>query len=139
MANARKMHTDLMRAAGSDSHFEQTEAADLLDGAVFGEGRAAGFKTGGHARAPHGIARDGPADDPLRGRRVAMHEGQIDLLHLAGLKLGGQGLVRRVVAGHDQNTAGIFIQPVNNAGPQISTNSRRDPKWCNSALTRVPC
>src|SRR4051794_153830 len=83
VADAREMHADLMRAAGSDLHFEKSVAGEAIEGAILGPGGAAFRQAGGHADAAHGIARDGALDAAGLLLHRAVDQSEVYLLDLA--------------------------------------------------------
>lgn len=48
---------------------------------------------------------------------------EISFFDTALRELGGQPAMRLVVLGHDETTARLFIEPMNNAGPLFAANS----------------
>ena len=75
--------------------------------------------------APHRIARDRALDPAGLRLHFAVHQRQVDLLHLPAGELVGQRAVRRVVLGHQQHAAGEAVQPVHDARPQRAAHSRK--------------
>jgi hypothetical protein len=74
----------------------------------------------GHAGAPPRIARDGFFDAAAIHPDAAADQRQVGLLHLAAGKLRGQGAMRGIVLGHQQHAAGIAVEAVDDAGPQLA-------------------
>ena len=87
VADARQVHADLVRAAGADPHFEQREPFEPAQHAVFGPRRAAFVEARGHAGAAHGVAGDGPFHTPALVLHLAVHQRQVDLLHLPARRI----------------------------------------------------
>jgi len=110
-------------AAGADPHFEQGEPLEPAEDAVFGPGGAAFGEARGHAGAPDGVAGDGTFHTPAFELHFAVHQRQIDLFDLPARKLRGQLLMGVVVLGHQQDAAGIAVEPVHDAGAQGAGNA----------------
>src|SRR5437588_9761728 len=85
MAKAREMHADLVRSTGADADFEIAEAIECFEQTIFGDGFAAGGNFRGHTNAADRITRDGGDNTAVR-LGLAVHQGEIDLLHLARLE-----------------------------------------------------
>jgi hypothetical protein len=72
--------------------------------------------------AVHGMPADGQADPSGFSRHFAANDGQVGLLDAAGFELAGKMNVGGLVLGHQQNPRGIFVQPVNDAGPPLTAD-----------------
>ncbi len=59
MADAGKVHANLMRAASTDTNFDQREFLEALQDLIVGDGGSAARKLRSHADAADGVARDG--------------------------------------------------------------------------------
>ena len=57
---------------------------------------------------------------PRSGLHVAMHQGEVGLLHLAAGEQRGQRAMRGVVLGDQDHAAGEAVQAMHDAGPQIA-------------------
>ena len=122
MTDARQVHADLVRPAGPDPHFEKRESPEALQDPVFGQGRSSAPEPRGHADAPHRIARDRFLQLPAFLLHDAVNQRQVDLLDLALGELLGQVAVRGVVARHQDHAAGVAVQPVHDARPQLAAH-----------------
>ena len=123
MAEARQVHANLMRSAGADADFEIAEAIERFEQTVFRDGFAARGKFRGHADAADRIARDGRSN-PAVGLGLAVHQRQIDFLHLPRLELRGERMMRAIGARDDERAAGFAIEAMDDAGAQISVHRR---------------
>ena len=100
-------------------------------------GRAALRQPRRHARAAHRIARDRAARCARSSfLHRAVHQREVDLLHLAPGELRRQRLVRGVVLGHQQHAAGEAVQPVHDARPQVAAHAARATR--SGAAARSP-
>ena len=141
------MHADLMRASGMELDFDERGWAEFLEDGPIGAGGACvcGFGGGarGHLYAAIGIARDGEFDAALCAREFSLHEREIGLLHGARLKGFREFGVSEIVFGDDYRAARVFVQPMNDAGPQRVTALRKRlaaaEKRVDERAARVPC
>jgi hypothetical protein len=120
MLEVGKVRSNLMRAPGADADFEITEFIEALEQSPLRVGASPGFQASRHARSPHRVPGDRPVDISSGALDVPMHQRPIDLLDLPALKLAGQGLMSGVGAGYHDDAAGVFVQAVNNARPQVA-------------------
>ena len=119
--DARQVNSNLVRAAGSDPHLQESESLVALQHAVFGDCRPAAAQPRRHADAPDRIAGDGLLDLAAFGLDRAVHQREVDLLHLPPGELFGQAPVRQVVARRQDHAAGIAVQTVHDARPQVAS------------------
>lgn len=91
---------------------------------VFGVGGAAGGEAGGHAGAADGIPGDGFVDDAVARLHGSLNERPVDLFDGPGGKLGGEGAMRGIVAGGEQDAASSGIEAVDNAGAEFAAETR---------------
>src|SRR5437899_8455644 len=75
-----------------------------------------------HPSAPHAIAGDGCAYRAMIGFHPSVNEGQIGLLDLPLRKLAGESAVGCVSLGDDDESAGPFIEPVDDSRTQRPTD-----------------
>ena len=120
VANARQMNTNLMCAARAEANFEITEQSEFFQDAIFRQRGAPGSEFRRHTRSADLVTSDRGCDAPLRRFHAAMHQCQVDLFDFAIVKLQRKRLMRFVVPSDDEHPTGVFIQPVDNAGPKIS-------------------
>src|ERR1700722_16941924 len=90
------MYADLVRSAGIDFHFEQSEfaegALEEVDDTIVRDGFAASSAARGHARAMKLVAADGGRDCGMVFLHRSMNEGDVGLLGFAaGGVRGGRG------------------------------------------------
>src|ERR1700741_3250747 len=110
------MHADLMRAARIDFDIEQGEFAETrlqpANYAVMRDRAPPTFEPRGHTTTPYAIA----ADALINGSRIffhpPVHQSNVFLLHFARGKLPAQLGMGCIVFGHDDETAGFFIEPM---------------------------
>ena len=121
---ARQMNPNLMCTAGTNANFQVAEEADLLDDPISSQSGAAGPDLRGHARSPDWIARDRAHNAALRLLHTAVRERQIRLLNHAIVELFCKRLVGVIRPRYGQHAAGLPIQTMHNAGPQIAVYRR---------------
>ena len=124
MAERGHVDADLVGASGLDAHGDEGEAAegrlDAAEHAIVADGRAAIVAACRHAGAADGIAGDGGVDRSAFGGDCAVHQRDVGLLHLAAREHVGQFGVGLVVLGDQEETAGLLVQPMHDAGTQRS-------------------
>ena len=129
MAERSHVDTNLMRAAGIDFHFDQRELAkgsvQATDDAVVRDGFAASRAARGHPDAADRVAADRRVDGSAIFLRPAVHQRDISLLHFALGKLLGQLAMRFVVFRYDDQSAGFFVEAVDDARPQLPAHGRQ--------------
>ena len=77
----------------------------------------------GHSNSPHRIAAYVFGDrSPLR-LNPSVHQGHISLLHFATSKLCRQLAMRLIILGHHDQSAGLFVETMHNARPQLSADA----------------
>ena len=69
------------------------------------------------------MAPDRLIDRPAAPRQLTTDQRQIATIDAAGLELGSQMLVALIVLGRHQHPRGVFIDPVDNPGTQLTTDS----------------
>lgn len=133
MSDMRQMHADLVGATRLEAAADQAghgRIAEALKHLVVGNG----FAGRGGARhcdllAVGGAASQAGGNRPLTALWNAPDDGQIAPLQAAvaamGGKLLGEGLVCGVRLGHDQQAAGLLVQPVDNSRPPYPADARQ--------------
>src|SRR6184192_442196 len=136
-----------MRASGVELDLYERGGAKFLEDGPIGAGGASvcGFGGGarGHLYAAIGIARDGEFYAALCAGEFPVHEREIGLLHRARLKGFGEFGVSEIVFRDDDCAARVFVQAVDDTGPQrIATLRERlaaAEKRVDERAARVPC
>ena len=125
---AEGLHVDanLVGAAGFDTNLDEGEGAvgggQALEYVDVGDGGAAVGTAGGHAGATDEVAGDGKVDGGVVLFDVAVDEGDVSLgdltlgEHLAELAVGA------VVFGDEDETAGLLVEAVDDAGAQVAAD-----------------
>jgi hypothetical protein len=120
MAQSRKMHADLVCAAGVKLNCEQRGSINWREDAPVGAGFAGVAKddaaAGGHAGTALGIAGDGQIDRPVLLFHKALHQGDVDFLDLALAEGFAELGVRGVVFGDQDDAGSIFVEAMHDAG-----------------------
>ncbi len=99
VADAGEMDADLMRAAGANADFEESELSQAAEDAEFGVGGAAFVQAGGHAGAADGVAGDLGVDGACVWRDASVDQRDVGLLHGPCGKLTGEIAMGGVGAG----------------------------------------
>src|SRR5258708_14674538 len=121
----RKMDADLMCPACLDPYLQKREltvdAVNLIDHLPVRDGFTAIATTGGHTVAPDQITADWSVDCSFGLLHRAMYERNVSLLDFPQGKLRRQFAVRFVRLGNNQQSAGFFVQTVNDSRAQLTT------------------
>src|SRR5271165_23842 len=87
-------------------------------------GAGSGVASGGHAGAADGIAGDRGVDGAVILLEVAVDERDVRLAHLAAGKHLAQLEMRGIVAGDDDEAAGLLVEAMNDARTQRAAGRR---------------
>ena len=128
MLEEGEVRPNLMRSPSADAHFEIAEFVEAFEQFPLRVSASSGFQPCRHARSPDRVASDRPVDMPCGVLDVPMHQRPIGLLDLPALKLAGEGLMSGVGTGHHDDAAGVFVQTVDNARPQLAAQFRQTPE-----------
>ena len=107
-----------MRAAGLRKAAEEGESAHRYFQFPIGAGGAAVLEDG-HAVARGGMGGDWGVDLAFALGRATGNDGQVFLLHLVVLELGGKVSLGGDVFGEEEDAAGIFVEPMDEAEAQV--------------------
>ena len=66
--------------------------------------------------------------------RFARDQREVSFFDAAFRELNGQPAMRLVVLGHDETTARVFIEPMNNAGPLFAANSGQERRMMKQRI-----
>ena len=118
----RHMDADLMGSAGFQLHFNKGVRLKTLGDSIMRHG---GFAVGtnGKALSVTAVTTDGKIDGAAAGQG-ALHKRQVLAVHGVGLELFDQPFVGLDGAGHHQEPAGIFINPMHDAGSRNLVEGR---------------
>ena len=118
----RHMDTDLMGSAGFQLHFNKGVRLKTLGDSIMRHG---GFAVGtnGKALSVAAVTADGKIDGAAAGQG-ALHKRQVLAVHGVSLELFDQPFVGLDGAGHHQEPAGIFINPMHDAGSRDPVERR---------------
>ena len=119
-----RRHVDpyLVGPAGLRPHVQKRESRILRCDAVRRAGRPSGVDNA-HAFAMLGVPPDGRVHHRLRLPGVAVHQRCIALGDAAVLELIRQAGVGQVVLRHHQQARGVLVQPVDDAGSQLASDT----------------
>jgi hypothetical protein len=120
MLEVGKVRSNLMRAPCADADFEIAEFVEAFEQFPLRVGASPGFQPRRHARSPNRVPGDRTVDMSCGALDRPVHQRPVDLLDLPALKLARQGLMSGVGAGYYDDAAGVFVQAVNNARPQVA-------------------
>ena len=124
----RKVHADLMRAAGFEATFDQTcerslGIAETLDDPVARARRLPAAAQHRHAFAIEGVASDVAFHKPLSQARGAPHHGVIGPLDGPMLELPGEAVHGTIILGGNKKAARVLVEPVHNSRPGLAAES----------------
>ena len=112
-----QMDADLVGAPRFDFDIEEREATEGRGDRVVGYGRFAVWWIGGHPLAVDGMAADRRRNATRPRHGDAMHQRLIDLAHAAILELRRQRVKGSIVLRHDEQSARLLVQPVDDSRP----------------------
>jgi hypothetical protein len=131
MAHGLEMDANLMCAACLDADLDEGEEAvgrgetfenlDVGDGGT--DSFAVGGATGGHAVAADEIAAYGEVDGGVVFGDVTVDEGNVGLFDLALGEHVAELAVGAVVFGDEDDTAGLLVEAVDDAGAEVSADA----------------
>jgi hypothetical protein len=119
-ADVGKMQTDLVRSPSFWPGADQRIAGESLDDFVLGDSRASVdvFAVDCLLFAIRWMVANRLVDHVAIHTRHAREDGQILLLDVARLKLRGECVVRLIILGHDDDAAGVAVEPMHDTGPR---------------------
>ena len=120
-AGVVKMDPDLVSAPGMQARFYQCRLPYPLHQTVGRMGHAPPLHYG-HPFAMSCVPTDGGFDFSPKQIKLSAHQGQVNLFNLSFGELAGERLVRLIILGHHQATAGILIQAMHNSRPKDAAN-----------------
>jgi hypothetical protein len=126
VAEGLHVDADLVGAAGFDADLDEGEGAvgadDALEDGGVGDGGAAIGATGGHAGAADEVAGDGEGDGGVVFGEVAVEESDVGFGNLAAGEHLAELAVGAVVFGDEDETAGEFVEAVDDARAKIAAD-----------------
>jgi hypothetical protein len=124
MLDARQVHADLMRSAGSDLHFEQSQFLESLEHSILGARGSTARQLGRHPGPARWIAGNGRGDASAFRFHTAVHQREVSLLDGAAGELRRQVAVGGIRTRHQNDTTGKAIQTVDDARALIAGYAR---------------
>ena len=120
--NGGAMDTGLVGSAGFQIQFDQRQAFEPLAHfpARFGHARCAAADR--HALAVHRMAADRKLNHAAVVGHLAEDDGKIDFANAASGKLTRKMGMRGRVLSDNEYAGGVFVQPVNDARPQLAAD-----------------
>ena len=115
MARFAHVHADLVGAAGFQRAFDIAVVAVALQHFDVGNGFFAAEFDHRHFQAVVRVAADGGVDFAVKGHDAVGHRA-VNTLDAAVLQLLHQMVLRRQGFGHHHQAAGVFVEPVDDAG-----------------------
>ena len=142
MADGGHVHADLVGAAGLNADTHKREFAEArieaTNNFIVGDGGASVVcRAGGHTGAAHRIAAECCRDRSLLALDCAMHEGNVGLADLTRGKQFSERAMGCIVFGDDDEAAGVLVETVHDAGPEVAPCGRKRLETKSRALTRV--
>lgn len=121
-ADVRQMNPNLMRTTRFGERSNQCVTGKPLHDFIQRDGlpRVCVFATNGLLLPLRGVRTDRLIDNITIAIRHAHHDGKVLLFYCTRLELGSKRIVRPIVLGHDDYTARIAIEPMDDAGPRRS-------------------
>lgn len=114
MAQMGEVDADLVRAARVEAYLEQCRVFKALGNAVVGDRAPAGGYHS-HAGTVPGISTDGRVDHPRGPPKTPVDQSQILAASAPGLDLRLQSAPGHFSLGYNQESRGVFVQPVDDA------------------------
>ena len=121
MPDGLHVHADLVRPPGQNVDVQQRHVPPARKHRPVRNRRAA-FGVNCHFLAVFLAPRDGLVDAPAVLAQIPFNQRAVMLLHLPLLQLAAEGELALVVLCHEQQTAGVLVQPVDDAGAQFLSN-----------------
>ena len=118
------MHPYLVRPATVQRAFQQADASASAQDAILGLCRTSLPARDAHPLSMNRMPGDGCVDHSTRFPGNACHKCEIDFLHRSRGKLLRKIAVRRIILGHDETAARLFIESMNNSRPLSSPDAR---------------
>ncbi len=122
VAEMLEMDADLMGPAAVQSAFDQAGFGAALPHAIIGPGGPASF-VDRHPLAVDAVTCDAGLNDSSGEFGFARDQSQIDFFHRAVGKLTRQMPMGHVILGHDQTSARLLVEAVDNSRPFRSANA----------------
>ncbi len=127
MAEEGGMDTNLVGAPGAEAELHQAVMADTFADFPVGDGGTTPFfdRHDGHSFAIDGVATDRLIDHTGFGFRCAVDEAEVFALGGFGLDLRLEVEHHLVSFGDDDRTGGVFVEAMDDAGAQDSSDTRK--------------
>ena len=122
MPDGLHVHADLVRPPGQNVDIQQRPDPPARTHRPVRNRRAA-FGVNCHFLAVFLAPRDGLVDAPAVLPQIPFNQRAVVLLHLPLLQLAAEGELALVVLCHEQQTAGVLVQPVDDAGAQFAADA----------------
>ena len=122
MPDGLHVHADLVRPPGQNVDVQQRHVPPARKHRPVRNRRAA-FGVNCHFLAVFLAPRDGLVDAPAVLPQIPFNQRAVVLLHLPLLQLAAEGELALVVLCHEQQTAGVLVQPVDDAGAQFAADA----------------
>ncbi len=116
--------TDLMCAAGLQPAFDLVEfVVQVVQDTVMGDCPLPGFRYDFPLFSIYRMPADRFVDCSLFSGKIVVHDGVVCSVDRVCTKLLGQAEMSAVIFAHDERAGCIFIDPVDDAGPQDSIDA----------------
>jgi hypothetical protein len=127
VADVRQVDPNLVRATGVEGETHEAQGAPGFEHLVMRAGGTAVALDHGHFLPLLGMAPKGRSDAALQRWQAPTHERHITPLQLAGLELRGEMAMTAVVLGDQQETGGVFVEPVHDTWTFFTPDARQRP------------
>ncbi len=124
VADAREMHADLVRPAGTDSDLQVRVSLEPFEDGPPGPSRSTVTSSCRHAYSPDRVSLDGCFDPSRVCPGDTLDEREVGFRHLTRSELRRERLMRCVVARDHNNAAGFAVETMDDAGPVIAADIR---------------
>src|SRR5450759_276756 len=119
-----QMYADLMRATSQRMDFQQRVISETFQSAILADGLATFIQWDHcHELAVGSVASNWSFNPPRRCGWFAVHQGQVNFLHLAGFELLLQPAMGTFVFSDDYQARSVLVEPVDNPGPFFTPNA----------------
>jgi hypothetical protein len=127
VADVRQVHPNLVRATGFKGETHEAQGAPGFEHLVMRAGGTTVALDHGHFLPLLGMAPNGRIDSALQRWQAPTHERRITPPQLAGLELRGEMAMTAVVLGDQQETGGVFVEPVHDTWAFFTPDARQRP------------
>ena len=119
-----QMDPDLMGPPRFDSYVKEGSHAISFPDLPAGNGAFPLAALRRHLLSLDGMPPHRQVDNSFIIRNIPINQGQVMLFHLPGLEMFRQGPMNLIGFGHNHESRGVFVEAMDNAGPEDAADSR---------------